>query len=302
LVTSKNTLNLIKRIVDNNYNRLAISVLGNGALTDTELKQLKESGVDVSNQDSLMSMVYHYNYINHPAGKNSPITVEDMKNQQRIKDIKPDGIVHKYSEESTNDKMKQFIDKMKVDVGTRLISIVRQNNDSYKVNSIQNPNRSLILDELMKESTLGDLRQKLQDTSGDGNRDWMRVATTEISNIIGIASADRIVTDNVDKDLDDVFVFRIIVNDAKTCKYCRRFYLDSDETPKVYRLSTLLANGSNYGKKTDDWHPCVGATHPNERCSQTIELKPGWVLNTGGSMAYTGLDKWRNYIFNKLSS
>jgi hypothetical protein len=170
------------------------------------------------------------------------------------------------------------------------------------MNALQNPDRSDVMDDLIKESTLGKLRQKLQDTSGDGNRDWTRVAITEMSNAIGIASIDRIVTENRDADPNEVYVFRIIVNDAKTCKFCRRFYVDSDGTPKVYKLSTIINNGSNYGKKSDDWHPCVGATHPNERCSQTIELKPGWKLNAGGSVSYMGLDKWREYIFNKVSS
>lgn len=302
MVTDKATIEKIREIVAKNYNRLAISVLGRGVLSEEDLRKLKEAGVDTSNQDSLMSLVYHHNYINHPVGKNAPTSVEDMKNQQKIDDIKPSGRAHQYAEENINDKMKQLIDKMKTDVMTRLEGIVRENNDQFKVDSLKNPLRSESMEELVKESTLGKLKQRLQDTSKDGNRDWMRVAITEMSNAVGIASADRIMVDNADKDMDDIYVFRIVVNDAKTCKYCRRFYVDSDGSPKVYRLSTLLSNGSNYGKKTDDWKPCAGATHPNERCSQTIELKPGWQVNANGSVSYIGLEKWRDYIFHKLAS
>jgi hypothetical protein len=218
--------------------------------------------------------------------------VEDMKAQQSVKGLVPQGAAHEYTIENLNDKTKQLIEKMKVDVTTRIEGIIRENNDSYKMNALQNLDRADLLDDLMKESTLG--------TSGDGTRDWTRIAVTEMSNAIGIASVDRIVSDNVGSDLDEVYVFRITVKDAKTCKWCRRFYDDKDGSPKLYPLSTLLANGSNYGKKTDSWMPVIGATHPNERCSQMIELKPGFKLLTDGSVTYIGLDKWKDYLLNKV--
>jgi hypothetical protein len=153
---------------------------------------------------------------------------------------------------------------------------------------------------LVKESTLSKLKQKLRDTTQDVNRDWLRVATTVMSETIGNGSVDRIVTDNRDKDAGEVYVYRIVVNDAALCKYCRRFYMDEDGSPKVYKLSTLLGNGSNFGKKKDSWLPVVGATHPNERCSQVIELKPGWKVLPGGKQTYIGLEKWNDYIVNKV--
>ena len=104
----------------------------------------------------------------------------------------------------------------------------------------------------------------------------------------------------MDSDLDEIYVFRITVKDAKTCKWCRRFYNDKDESPKLYKLSTLLSNGSNYGKKTDSWQPVVGATHPSERCSQMIELKPEFRLLEDESVTYIGLNKWNSYILDKV--
>jgi arsenate reductase-like glutaredoxin family protein len=299
MVTKKETIEKIREIIQKHYARLVVSVLGKDPLSDKELKELEEQGIDTSNQDSLLSLVYYHNFINHPVGPNDPKTVEEMKAQQSVIGLKPKGLAHDYTVESINDKTKQYIDKLKLDMMTRVEGIIRENNDSYKMNALQNLDRQDALDELVKESTLGKLRQKLRDTSGDGNRDWMRVAVTEMSNAIGIASVDRIVSDNIESPLDEVYVYRIIVKDAKTCKWCRRFY-DEDDGPKLYRLSTLLGNGSNYGKKTDSWLPVVGATHPNERCSQMIELKPGFALNPDGSQTYIGLEKWKDYVLHKL--
>lgn len=300
MVTSKATMEKIREIVQKHYARLVVSVLGKDSLTEKEKKELQDQGVDTSNTDSLMSLVYYHNFINHPIDEISPKNTEEMKQQQSVFGLKPQGRAHEYTVENINDKTKQLIHKMKVDVATRIEGIIRENNDSYKMDALQNLDRTDMLDELVKESTLGKLKQKLRDASGDGTRDWNRIAVTEMSNAIGIASVDRIVSDNVNSDLEEIYVFRITVKDSKTCKWCRRFYDDKDGSPKLYKLSRLLDNGSNYGKKTDSWQAVVGATHANERCSQTIELKPGFKLLSDGSVTYIGLEKWKQYIFDKV--
>ena len=300
MVTNRETLEKIREIIQKHYSRLIISVLGKEALTPKEIKELQDMGVDTSNTDSLMSLVYYHNFINHPVDEVSPTSVEDMKNQQSVKGLIPKGEAHDYTVENINDKVKQQIQKMKVDVMTRVENLIRENNDSYKMDALQNLDRTDIMDDLTKESTLGKLKQRLRDTAGNANRDWTRIAITEVSNAIGIGSVDRIVSDNVGKELDDVYVFRITVKDAKTCKWCKLFYNDTDGSPKLYKLSTLLDNGSNYGKHRDEWRPTTMATHPGERCSQMIELKPGWALKIDGSVTYIGLNKWKDYIINKL--
>lgn len=300
MVTKRETLEKIRRIINKHYSRLVVSVLGNTALSDEEVKLLESQGIDTTNRDSLLSTMYNHSFINHPVDSLSPISLEDMKNQQSVSGLVPKGEAHDYTRENLNDKTKQYIEKLKLETMTRLESIIRENNDSYKMNALQNLDRADSLDELMKESTLGRLKQKLRDASGEGARDWSRVAVTELSNAIGIASVDRIVSNNVNSDLDEVYVYRVVVQDAKTCKWCRRFYEDSDGSPKVYKLSSLLSNGSNYGRKTDSWLPVIGATHPNERCSQVIELKPGFALTSSGSPTYIGLDKWKTYILEKV--
>lgn len=300
MVTNKATLEKIREIIERHYNRLMISVVGEGALSIKELKELETLGIDTSNPDSLMSLVYHHNFINYPLDEKSPKTIEDMKAQQGTAGLKPEGTAHEYTVENVNDKTKQYIEKLKLDVMTKLESIIRENNDSYKMNALQNLDREDMLDELMKESSLGKLKQKLRDTAGDGNRDWNRIAITEISNALGIGSVDRIIADHRGEDVNGIYVFRVTVKDAKTCKWCRRFYDDRDGSPKLYKLSTLLNNGSNYGRKTDSWQPVVGATHPNERCSQMIELKPGFKLQSDGNVTYIGLDKWQDYLSGKL--
>lgn len=299
MVISEETIKKIRKIIDKHYNKLIISVLGNTVFSAEEKRILESQGIDISNKDSLMELVYNHNYLNHALEPGGPTSVEDMKQQQRAPGAKPVGEAHDYSIVSLNESTKQYIEKLKMEVSSRIEGFIRQNNDEYKMNALQNLDRTEFADQLVKESSLGKVKQKLRDSAKDANRDWQRVAITEMGNAIGIGSVDRIVTENREKDLKEVYVYRIPVNDEKTCKYCRRFY-NSDKTGyKIYRLSTLLANGTNYGKKTDSWRPVIGSTHPNSRTSQIIEIPPGWAIN-GGRLTYIGLDKWDEYIRENL--
>lgn len=288
--------------MDKHYSQLTVSVLGKDVFSETELRQLQALGVNTSNTQSLLSLVYYNSFINKPTDKDSPTTITEMEEQQSVTGIKPEGQAPTYTVQNVNDKTRQYIEKLKLDMRTKIEGIIRENNDSYKMDALRNLKRPDIVDEMIKESTLGKVRQKLRDTAGDANRDWTRVAITEMSNAIGIANVDRIVSDNLDADIHEIYVFRITVKDAKTCKYCRRFYNDADGSPKLYRLSTLLANGSNYGKKADEWKPVAVATHPNERCAGTVELKPGFKLLANGSVTYMGLEGWHDYVKEKLAA
>jgi len=301
MVTNEETLEKIRKIIEKHYQKLLISVGGSSIFSAQELEQLKDAGIDTSKKDSLLELIYHHNFINAPS-EAKPTSIEDMKSQQSQPGMKAKGEAHDYAVKHINNQVKDLTEKLRADVTARITSVINQNNENYRRNALQNLTRTAELDKLVKESTLGDLKRALRDTSGDSNRDWKRVAITETSNTIGIASVDRIVADNQEADLNDVYVYRIIVGDEATCKWCRRFYEDSDGSPKVYKLSTILANGSNYGKSKDSWQPVTGATHPNTRTSQIVELKPGWEVLPGGGQSFIGREKWDEYIVNKAIS
>lgn len=302
MVISKETIQKIKEIIERNYRNLTLSVLGNSVFTKQELDQMKKEGIDVTNDTSFLETVYNHNFINKEGDSKAPTSVQDMIGQQMAPGAKPEGEAHDYAVEHANENAKQLLDKMKQDVSTRVEGFVRNTYNKYKANALQNLQRPDEADELIKEGMVGEIKAKLRDASKDAARDWKRIAVTEVSNAIGIASTDRIVANNQNKDLKEVYVFRTVVNDAKTCKYCKSFYLDNDGSPKLYRLSTLLSNGSNYGKKTAEWRPVIQATHPNERCSQVIELPPGYKVMPGGKLSYIGMDEWSNYIAEKLTA
>lgn len=65
---------------------------------------------------------------------------------------------------------------------------------------------------------------------------------------------------------EDPWVYKVVVEDNKLCPHCRRAYQKSDGTPKLYRLSELAANGTNIGRKPNEWLPTLGPVHLHCRC------------------------------------
>lgn len=298
MVTSKETMLKIKRIIEKHHKQLTISTLGRDAFTPEELAVFETMGIDTTNDESFLEMTYMHNWINNPLKAESPTSIGDMIMQQKGYDLSGD--VNAYTIDALNQKAKDYIERMTLDVATRIMGVVHENNDAYKFDALQNLDRDSVVDDLARESSLSKVKQKLRDTSGVATRDWNRVALTEMSNAIGIGSVDRITADNKGADLSEVYCYRVIVGDAATCVHCRKFYGDVGEIPKIYKLTTLLGNGSNYGKPQSDWRPICGATHPNTRTSQIIELKPGFAVQPGGTMTYIGMDKWPDWVHENL--
>jgi hypothetical protein len=297
MMISKRALEKIRAAVDKGYKSLLINVVGNRVFSEEELRRLKALGLDTENSDSLLSLIYYNNVLNDMASVTGPGSVEEMLAQQKNR---PKGPAHAAAEEHLNETFAQLVEKLKASTQASIEGVVRDYNLAYRNNALQNLSRPGEMDRLVKQSSVGGLKQALRDLSHDADRDWQRVAVTETANALGMGSVDRVVVQNKDKDLDEVYVYRIPVNDAALCKYCRKFYLDSDGTPAVYQMSTLLKNGTNYGRKPAEWKPVAGATHPNDRESGVLELRPGWKVTAGGKLEFIGQDAWRSYIQKKL--
>jgi len=294
---NKKLMERMQKIIEGKYAQLAFSVMGASQLTKDELKYIAKAKKRGLSNTSILTAIYKHHYINNGDNK-LPKTVKDMLNQQNNLKL-PKSKAIEQAIELLNYRTKQQITKLKEDTTSRVLSILGEHQEKDRIESITNQN---LVGELLGESSTGKVIGRLKELSKDGNRNWERVALTEIGNAIGAGAVDRIVEDNKSKDLSTVYVYRLPVNDNVTCKHCRKFYGDNGEIPKVYKLTTLIGNGSNMGKKADDWKPVSGATHPNTRTSATIELKEGYILTEGRKQTFVGKEKWEKWIEKHLIS
>jgi hypothetical protein len=129
--------------------------------------------------------------------------------------------------------------------------------------------------------TVKQLASSLGHETEDWSRDLLRIARTEMqqahqSGWAAHFSATTGPATRVAKRLD-----------AGACKDCRRLYLDSDGTPRIFLLSDLQANGTNVGKKRGQWLPVVGPVHPNCHCT-LVRVPPGFGFDDQGRMVPAG--------------
>ena len=130
--------------------------------------------------------------------------------------------------------------------------------------------------------------QELREKTGDWERDWHRVAHSEMWDAKLQGEAEAIMNDEspLSKDKGETLVYKRPAHNC--CNKCRQLYLEKDGvTPKVFRLADLMANGTNYGKKQADWLPTLGILHPNCMCTLNVMPKD------------TAFDAQGNLVFRK---
>jgi hypothetical protein len=125
-----------------------------------------------------------------------------------------------------------------------------------------------------KRESYRQIAQNLGNLTGDWARRWDRIVQYQGHQAFDEGRAAVIER----KDGEDALVYKLTYQGA--CKHCIRLYRTNgqDSEPKVFKLSEIRANGTNIGRKTDEWLPVVGATHPFCRCTM-FHLEKGQTWN-----------------------
>ncbi len=93
-------------------------------------------------------------------------------------------------------------------------------------------------------------------------RDLGRIADTEMSTVFQEGISAQI----LGKHGEDAKVYKDVYPGA--CRHCIRLFLTGGigSQPRIFKLKQLIANGTNIGRKVDDWKPVIGSIHPWCRC------------------------------------
>jgi len=269
--------NKIRVIIEGYSLYLKFRVLGVSALTASERKRLVATGL-VRKSDLSAPTVTDIYLKSH---------LDLLRQPQSRKQIRDYALKHIHS--TAGDLIDKFTEKAVTDL-----------TQSVAVKLIDHRNQMIAYtrEDLAAgagKKTNREIARLLREKTGDLFKDWDRVVTTELAQATNLGAFDAIVENNRSKSPSDIYVYKSGPHDDKTCKHCLRFWFLSDGiTPKVYRLSDLLANGANYGRKAADWKPTIGVTHPNER-HFLLELPKGWGFK-GGAISFVSRDhnEWKS--------
>ncbi len=294
MIINKEKIQQIRDLIKNHYNALIFKIAGRENLTDQELQALIDAGlIDVSDDGGKIKDGY---YIGRARNTLDPRLRDDMTLNQFNKQLR-------HTAQTITDKEQYAIEHISLSAGNFLTNIrekarvsieqiINDNNLEYRNKILTDTVRSPLIEGIEQNQTIMQIASDLREKTSDLFRDWKRVATTELTSAMNLGEADAIVSRNKGRSPDEIYVYKRINNDAATCVYCRKAYtLSNGLTPRVFKLSELQANGSNYGKKAVDYKPTITSMHPNCRCS-LVEIPNGWTFNDAGQMIY----KTPNYI------
>lgn len=123
--------------------------------------------------------------------------------------------------------------------------------------------REEIAEGLTKKKTVRQIANKIAEKTGDWSRNFDRIIEYASNTAMESGKADMIERSYGEGAL----CYKLTYNQA--CKHCVRLYRTdgSNSQPRIFALKELRLNGTNIGRKTDEWKPVIGSTHPHCRCS-----------------------------------
>lgn len=140
-----------------------------------------------------------------------------------------------------------------------------------------------VAESIERRKAVAEIARGLQKATKDATKNWTRIVVTEVNNAFQEGKVSMIQKSNKGRDPK---VYKRVRPDA--CDECRDAYLLKSGVPRVFRLSELLANGSNVGKSRGERQATVSAFHPHCMC-ELMELPEGFVFDRKGNLHYSGL-------------
>lgn len=263
------TLKKIKQLTRLFVNYLKYRTVGPHILSKKELKDLVRTG-----------------YISSTKASKTAISVAYNKTHQQFSNQ----IAPKTTRDGAIDYLERMFERYADKAGQQLETDILGQIESQVMPFVNREEGRHVYD-LLRDKDIHKkyLGAALKDKVQDWNNRWKLIVDTELARASNYGSMDAIFANNKDKTPDEVYVYKVGPSDGVTCKYCYQFWFMPDKvTPRIYKMSELIANGSNVGKKKKDWKPTVDLTHPNGR-HVMVEIKKGWGF-TNGNLQYTGKD------------
>lgn len=252
---------LLKEYIKKSFDRLRFNLIGPGQLN----KKITFSFADYNPKTTLS-----YNYINAVTNHTSDANAVDKAVIKKIQDVAGN-----------------YIDHLEQKAAADVTRVVGEHLDNATVIAKRlNKNVEEVLRSDEGSDILKSLRTDLKDQKSKIDESIKKLVTHELHNAQGFGSFDGILNASRAMGIQDPTVYKILISDEKTCKYCKKLWLLDGKTPKVYKLSELSATpGSDYKNPA----PCISVVHINCRCVLSL-LSPGFGFNEAGRVVYVGKD------------
>jgi hypothetical protein len=280
MLLTQEQLQEVRQIIADHHNAFVANVLGPEVLAPDILDRLKQKGMLVPKFESIRdSYLYGQLLALLDDPKVATMDYDEFKryvkgNPVSLTDIERQAIM--VAQQEAGQYAVGLGNRIDQQTGMMMIEadhVLRQQlRDEIKTATAEN---------IARRESVAQLKSDLGWATKDWARDWDRIAKTEKQNAMQYGTADSYAT----RYGADVRVAKRPMPDA--CPHCKRFYLGPDGHPRIFKLSTLMANGTNFHTKVSDWKPTVGVIHPHCQCTM-IRIPPGFGFDEDGHLVPGG--------------
>lgn len=271
-------LHEIREIIRDHHTAFVASVISPDAVAPEVLEKLKAKGlVDV--KISSIEDAYLYGQIIAALDDTKGMTYDQFRNHIRKRPVPLTGI-----EKGAIDMAQHSAAQYAVGLGNKIEEVT--GNIIYEADAelrarMRDEIRDATAENIAKRESVRKLKSNLGWATKDWARDWDRIAVTEKHSAMQRGQADHIAK----RYGEDARVF--VRPSPNACKHCLRLYMGPDGHPRIFKLSELEANGTNFGKKAADWLPILPSAHPWGQC-QLNRMPAGWGFDEHSKLSPKG--------------
>lgn len=252
-------------IVDYHASFIAGNTLGKEVLTEYDKYILNKHGINpekiLAGKDTSYYHMYLFGRLAMELGEKQAgdVKFEDFKKYiergQYVPLTKNEVRQYDLARRRTYTHIKGLGERMKGDVNN---IINDKSREQYEKIISQEIERGVV-----DRKTMSSIVLEIGNRTENWNKDWGRIVETEYNNIFQQGRSEQI----LEESGADTLVFKETYQSA--CKHCIRLHLTNGigSEPRVYKMSEVIANGSNFGKKPENWSITIDSVHPFCRCN-----------------------------------
>lgn len=277
MILDQNQIAELLSIIENNTNIFIATNIGHEFLSDVEINNLKNIGIDPNvlyneNYDFIKQSFYFGLVSDALKADAKKINFDDLKKHFSTGKHIPLTQVEKFTVSSIK---KQFLGDIKANKG-RIFNDVNgiiANNEKMNRSAYEKIIRDETESGYLDQKTTSQIARDLGRKTGDWSRNFHRIIEYNSHYAFNegrLSAYER--EDETQKVWFNVY--------DGACKHCIKLYLTNGlgSQPILFTISELKSNGSNIGKKVDDWKATIGPIHPYCRCTIN-KLPKGYMWN-----------------------
>lgn len=253
------------QIIDRNHNLYLITQFGEDFLTKEEKEKLIEEGVDFSKlykpENDLIFNSFHFGMLAQSLLQQTKnIEYSDLKQYISRGEYLPLTTREKIVLESIRSQSLSDIKGLKGRIFQDTNQILINNTRPVQEDFL----REEILNGVLNKKSVEEISRDIGKKTGDWNRDFDRIVQFISHTAYEEGKVSHILKYSGE---EDPLVYKTVYEES--CRHCIRLYLTEGlgSEPRTFKLSVLRSNGTNIGRKVDDWKAVIGSTHPYCRCN-----------------------------------